>query len=219
MTKIQWVALIAVLIIAIGGYLFPQIPNEVVKTFGNVSSTCQGSTTCLTDLYISDAAQFVNGITVSSTAALNILSGTTVTNEIEQGSAGYSYQFNTATAATSTFTAGQFCGTTSILVPVGATTSTGIIFPNATTTYVACGVTAPGSWETQIVENESSYPMIIATTSTGWVFMASATSTASGYKYPPEEVPASTTETFIGIPTSASSWEILTSAYSHASGQ
>ena len=201
-----WVALIAVAIIAIGSYFTPKAgPKSGAILDTSYFDTFQAGAS--------------GGFVDTYTTSLNEFFGISLFQNIVQGVLGYSLTQNTAVqSATSTITSAQWCGTTSVLIPVGATTTTYELWPNATTTYTACGVAASGSWETQIVENESSFPMIIATSSTGWQFLYDATTTALGTKYP-VQVPASTTATFIGIPTSSSSWEILLNNYAHATGQ
>jgi hypothetical protein len=98
MTKIQWVALIAVLIIAIAGCFLPVLPNGK-SVFGTVSTTCQGTTTCVGDLYVTTTVAGATGslrtdgsLTVSST-------GTTINGIIATTCTGIVYASLAATTS------------------------------------------------------------------------------------------------------------------------
>lgn len=80
---------------------------------------------------------------------VNVLSGTTVVNNLVQGSAGFTQTISTST----TITPAQFCSGTSILVS-GTTATITITFPSASTTYATCGATT-GSWSDQKIVNNS----------------------------------------------------------------
>ena len=223
MSKIQWVGLIAVAIIAIGGYFFP----KVNASFGSVSTNCaNSSTTCLTDLLLSDALQVTNGITVTATNAVNVLNGTTITNNLVQGSAGYSLTLSTAVNTSFTLTPAQFCSGTSVLLPPSNTTTITLTIPAASTTAITCGA-AVGSWSQQIIENDSGFALTFATT-TGQLqntitglqpssFLYATGTPALSITYPPK-IQATTTATMMGIFTSTSSIYFLIDQYSRAVG-
>lgn len=142
--------------------------------------------------------------------------GATIVNQFVQADGGYSLTLSTANGTSFTVTPGQWCLGTQALVPVSNTTTITVTFPAASTTFAACGATA-GSWSTQIIDNESSFPVTIATSTggNGIVFFLSTSTTNTLY---PPKIFASTTETQIGSYTSSTGLNLYRTAYFRAPG-
>ncbi len=178
-------------------------------------------------------AETVNGITntggiteVGGPGTVNVFPGTTITNNVVFGSGGYSNTFSTTVGTSFTVTPQQFCSATSLLIPVGNTTTVTLVLPAASTTFATCGATV-GSWSDQIVENDSSFAVTEAT-STGQVFnpvlglqpaaFYMATGTPAGSLTYPPKIQASTTAEITGLYNSTTSIEYLVSQLSRPTG-
>lgn len=130
------------------------------------------------------------------TTSANIVqtAGTTVLNNVVFGSGGYSSTFSTASGNSQTITAAQFCAATSILIPKTSTTTLTLTLPSAASTFTTCGAVA-GGWASQLIDNESSFTVTLATSTTSNINFYVASSTGNGkvtIPYPPT-LPASTT--------------------------
>lgn len=144
--KFLWVALVAVAILAFGAYQFPQQAAEFGRT----------------------GTEFVHGITVDSVSTFTgvttftstlVNTSTTVLNNLIQGGNGFSLTIAAATVITAT----QFCSVSSIVIPPTAVAAFTITLPSATSTRLTCGATL-GSFADQLIDNESSIVVTIATT-------------------------------------------------------
>lgn len=93
----------------------------------------------------------------TSLSNVNVITGTTVTNDLIQGSAGFALTLSTSTA----LTAAQFCAATSIRV-VGTPAAMTLTLPAATSSWLACGSPNAGSWSTEIIVNDSTNTVTIA---------------------------------------------------------
>jgi hypothetical protein len=165
-------------------------------------------------------------LTLPGPSSLAIFPGTTITNNVVFGSGGYSSTFSTTVGTSFTVTPAQFCAATSLLVPVGNTTTVTIVLPAASTTFATCGATV-GSWSDQLIENDSSFAVTEATT-TGQVtnsitglnpaaFFYATGTPATSITYPPK-IQASTTAEVTGTFNSTSSIDYLTGEFSRAAG-
>jgi hypothetical protein len=193
---------IGVLIAVVIAVTIFAINSRDTKEVGTVSTTCQGSTTCLTDLVLSGQLSVSQGILELSSSAVNVFAGTTAMNNVIQSSSGYSQTYSTAAGTVFNVTPAQFCSAATILVPVSNTTTITVVLPSASTTYATCGATT-GSWSNQIFQNDSSFSVTIATSTGGTpatsnsVFYFATGTPASSITYPPKII-ASTSLTFMG---------------------
>lgn len=158
-----------------------------------------------------------------TSSGLFAASGITLVNNLVNAYLGYSQSFSTAVNTAFTVTPQQFCNGTSILIPLGNTTTVTVTLPNASTTFLACGAVA-GGYSQQLITNLSSFAVTFATSTGGGAlgsslsqfFMATGTPAAS-ITYPPK-IQASTTATFLGTYTSTSSNQYLIDQFSRAAG-
>lgn len=148
-------------------------------------------------------------VQTGGTAAVAVFPGTIVANNVTYGSGGYSQTLSTNT----TVTVAQFCAGTAVLIPVGSPAIT-ITLPAATSTYSTSpgGCTTVGGWSNQIIENESSNTVTLATTTgmnNGDMNFYYATGTPAVY---PPKILATTTVYLTGI-VSTSTPRVLENVY------
>lgn len=198
MTNYIWKGLVIIaLVVGITGLFFPRQADSI---FGAVG----GKLIEQYDPYvrynggINTALPFQTTSTIISTgivtfANLVINTGTTVVNNLVQGGNGYSLTISSASTASQTITAFQFCSTASVLIPQTSTTSITITYPTITGLLAVCQGVA-GGWSEQFIDNESSFPVTIATSSAGFnLYVASSTGLAKvSVQYPPVIAPTST---------------------------
>lgn len=192
-TKKIWAALVAVAILAVGGYFFPQAKalfGEIGTRFPN--GLMVGPVSATTWSVNAAGVMTVAGAIVQTggASAVTILPGLVAANNIIQASGGYAQTISTNT----TVTVPQWCAGTAILIPQGAPALT-ITLPAASSTFAAqasggCGGVA-GAWTDQLIDNESSNTVTFATT-TGGANMNFYFATGTPAVYPPKLLATST---------------------------
>lgn len=118
-----------------------------------------------------------------------------------------------ATTATTSRTLSpyQFCNLTTLTIPAANTTTVSVVFPSdaAVSADPSCGVLTVGEWGWEIIDNQSSYPLTLATTTgSNLTFKAAAGAPFSTTAYPVQLPPRSMT---LGMPeqTTASAAQVL----------
>lgn len=157
-----------------------------------------------------------NGITQTSTSAINILLGSLGVNNLVQGVSGFAQTLSTSVGTSFSITPAQWCSATQVLIPVSNTTTVTLTLPAASTTFSTCGATA-GSWATQIIDNESSFAATIATSTggNGIVFLEATGTTMTTF---PPKVLASTTEFQVGSYISSTALNMYRTAFTRITG-
>lgn len=221
------VALVAI-VIAVGGYFFPQVQTafgEIGTRFNNGlyvgpvsattwSVTAAGVMTAIASVTTGTATFTGNIIQAGANTLVAVFPGTVIANNIVQASGGYSQTLTTNT----TTTVAQWCAGTAILIASSTAAAFTITLPAASSTFASqgaggCGATV-GSWADQIIDNESSYNITLATTTGGngiRFFMATGTP-ATGATYPPF-IAASSTVRFTGQYVSTSTLNAYMTSY------
>jgi hypothetical protein len=212
-TKLLWVALLVTIVV--GVFL---MVRQTAPAAGSVSTGCNGSTTCFTNMYLSDSLQVGKDGT-----SLAQFTGTSLFNNALFGVAanGASSAVTVSTAATTSFslTPAQYCFLTSILVPVGNTTSVTVVFPNQAATAAICSGTIPaGAWAYAWLDNESSFPVTLATTTGSNLTFYHATGTAAAFITYPPKVQATTTAQLISFGNSSTADSVLIQQFQRPAG-
>lgn len=151
--------------------------------------------------YSDSSGDWLGNILQTASTAVNTLLGTTITNELIQGAGGFSAPSPISTSTS--LTAAQFCATTAIKVintPANAT----LTLPTATSTWLACGSPAAGSWSTQVIINDSTNTVSEVAGVGMHLQNASATTAIAGALLSP-----SSTWTVMGIWDTTSTLDIL----------
>lgn len=176
---------------AVGGQLIEDV-MPYVRANGGINS---GLPISVAGATLTSTATFLgNIIQAGATSLVAIFPGTVLENNVVQSYSGYS----TTTTASQTIPVASFCTTATVLVPPSVVSPITITLPQASTTYAGCGA-AVGGWSTQIIDNESSVAVTLATTTgafgiQGIKFMyASGTPATAGAAAWPPTINASTT--------------------------
>lgn len=202
---------------AVGGQLLEDVMPYVRANGGiNTAYPIQTSSTITSSGGIfTGAVTFLgNIIQAGANTLVAVFPGTVILNNLIQSSGGYSNTYTTTAAVT----VAQWCAGTSIQIASSTAAAFTLTLPAASSTYATCGA-ATGSWSDQIIDNESSYNITLATTTGGnGIRFFDATGTpATGITYPPF-IAASSTVRFTGQYISTSTLNAYMLTYSRPYG-